>query len=106
MSQKARSNRNIPRRRSGAKPGLRTTGLAAGSRPAGRATRGSAIATEAGSTKSPRTRAERRAAASRKRGPSRTPPKHHGRDAAMAELDAAGITARAAGEKAETEGEV
>lgn len=88
--------RTVARRRSGAQKGLRTTGLAAGSRPAGGATRGSAIATETGSTKAPRTRAERRAAASRKRGPSRTRSHRHGFDAAMAQLEQAAITRRGA----------
>jgi hypothetical protein len=81
--------------------GLRTANLAAGSRPAGRATRGSAIAGETGSTKAPRTRAERRAAASRKRGPSRTRARRHGVDAAMAQLDQAGMTRRGARRKRE-----
>jgi hypothetical protein len=98
---KAKGRTKSVARRGGAQPALRTTGLAAGSRPAGRATRGSAIATETGSTKAPRTRAERRAAASRKRGPSRTRSRHHGFDAAVAQLDEAGITRRGAGLKRE-----
>jgi hypothetical protein len=86
-------------RRPGAQRALRTTELAAGSRAAGRATRGSAIADEEGSTKAPRTRAERRAAATRKRGPSRTRARHHGADLAMVQLDDAGLIRRGAGHK-------
>src|SRR5687767_4668978 len=100
MSKKKGGTRTIARW-PGAQPGLRTTGLAAGSRAAGRATRGSAIATETGSTKAPLTRAERRAAASRKRGPSRTRSRRHGFDAPLAQLRDAGMTRRGAGLKRE-----
>src|SRR5688572_31465448 len=100
---KAKGRTRTTSRKPGAQRGLRTTDLTAGSRPAGRATRGSAIATEEGSTKSPRTRAERRAAASRKRGPSRTRARRHGLDAVMAQLDevAPDLRRRAAGLKRE-----
>jgi hypothetical protein len=88
-------------RKPGAQAALRTTDLTAGSRPAGGASRGSAIATEMGSTKSPRTRAERRAAASRKRGPARTRSRRHGFDKALAQLAEAGMTRRGSGLKRE-----
>jgi hypothetical protein len=96
---KAKGRTKTIARRPGAQRALRTTELAAGSRAAGRATRGSAIAGEVGSTKAPHTRAERRAAATRKRGPSRTRARHHGADAAMVQLDDAGIIRRGAGRK-------
>jgi hypothetical protein len=102
---KAKGRTRTTARKPGAQRALRTTNLTAGSRPAGRATRGSAIATETGSTKSPRTRAERRAAATRKRGPSRTRARRHSRDAAMVQLEEAGMTQRAAGRKRDLEQE-
>lgn len=102
---KSKGRTRTTARRPGAARGLRTRDLTAGSRPAGGATRGSAIAGETGSTKAPRTRAERRAAATRKRGPARKPPRRHGVDAAMAQLDAAGMARRGAGKKREIDRE-
>ncbi len=96
---KSKGRTRTTARRAGARKGLRTTGLAAGSRPAGRATRGSAIAGDTGGTRSPRTRAEGRAAATRKRGPSRTRSRRHDTDAAMQALAAAGMTRRGSGRK-------
>jgi hypothetical protein len=98
---KGRTRTRTIARKPGARKALRTTDLTAGSRPAGRATRGSAIAGDTGGTKAPRTRAEGRAAATRKRGPSRTRARHTVGDAAIAQLAQAGMTRRGAGRKRE-----
>jgi hypothetical protein len=98
---KGRTRTRTTARKAGAKKALRTTNLTAGSRPAGRATRGSAIADDTGGTKSPRTRAEGRTAATRKRGPSRTRARRTAGDAAIAQLGQAGMTRRGAGRKRE-----
>jgi hypothetical protein len=96
-----RTSTRTTARKPGARKGLRTTNLTAGSRAAGRATRGSAIAGDTGGTKAPRTRAEGRTAATRKRGPSRTRARHTGVEDAMAQLNEAGVTRRAGGRKRE-----